>query len=394
MTFTGFNKRRICIVTGSRADYGLLKTLMQEIKSDASLNLQILATGMHLAPEFGKTIDCIKEDGFEINEAVESLLSGDSFAAVAKSVGLGLIGFADAFSRQHLDLVVVLGDRFEIFAAASAAMFLRLPLAHIHGGELTEGAIDESIRHAITKMSHLHFTSTEVYRQRVIQMGEDRERVFNVGAPGLDLAAAAKKISRLELIDALKFPFMNRNILMTYHPETLDVRAAVDSVSQVLEALSAFPEHGILITMPNADATGRAVGNVLQNFAAQHQDRVKLVPNLGVLYFSAIQEVDLVLGNSSSGVIEVPYFRKPTVNIGDRQKGRLRAPSVIDCPCESKAIIAAIHSASEISKFAPDDVFESPYGTAGASKKIKDIIGSFDFACLQRKPFKDLTDSK
>jgi UDP-hydrolysing UDP-N-acetyl-D-glucosamine 2-epimerase len=394
MASTEFNKRRICIVTGSRADYGLLKTLMHEIRNDAKLELQILATGMHLASEFGRTIDRIKEDGFEINEPVESLLSGDSYASVAKSVGMGIIGFADALSRLKPDLVVVLGDRFEIFAAASAAMFLRLPLAHIHGGEVTEGAMDESIRHAITKMSHVHFTSTEIYRQRVIQMGEDGERVFNVGAPGLDLATMTHRVSRTELMDALQFQFQDHNILVTYHPETLDIRDAETSVAEVLRALETFPEYGLLITMPNADASGRAVAKALQEFAAKHRHRAKLLPNLGELYFSAIQEVDFVLGNSSSGIIEVPFFKKPTVNIGDRQKGRLRADSVIDCLCETSAIIAAMQKAASINKTPPAGIFVSPYGSAGASRKIKDILGSLDLARIQRKPFQDLTVSK
>jgi UDP-hydrolysing UDP-N-acetyl-D-glucosamine 2-epimerase len=387
MSSSSSTKRKICVVTGSRADYGLLKPLIGLIRQNHLCELQIVVTGMHLAPEFGRTLQHILEDGFAIDAEVDSLLSSDSRVAVAKSVGIGTQGFADAFHRLSPDLIVILGDRYEIFAAATAAMMLQIPLAHIHGGEVTEGAIDESIRHAITKMSHLHFTAAEAYRLRVVQMGENPDLVFNVGAPGLDLAAGSVLKCRRELESALQFSFFDCNFLLTFHPETLSERAAEDDARQILAALDQFPEAAVIVTLPNADPTGRALGRKFQQYASKNENRVLLVPNLGPLYFDVIHAVDVVVGNSSSGLIEVPFFKKPTVNIGDRQKGRLRADSIIDCCCRAEKIVEAIRKALQVTKSNAEHLFESPYGLPGASQKIMKHLVSADLSLLKRKPF-------
>ena len=383
--------RHICVVSGSRADYGLLKTLMREIQTDSQLVLQTIVTGMHLAPEFGFTISNIRADGFQIDEEIDSLLAGDSANSIAKSVGLGMIGFADALKRLKPDILVVLGDRFEILAAASAAMLMRIPLAHIHGGEVTEGAVDESIRHAITKMSHMHFTSTEEYRQRVIQLGENPQLVWNVGAPGLDLAAHSPRLGREKLARKLNFNFREQNMLVTFHPETLSEQSATDSIREVLKALEYFVDFGLVFTMPNADAAGRQLANEIRGFVSRHAERAILVESLGEDYFSMIEAVDLVVGNSSSGLIEVPFFHRFTVNIGDRQKGRLKATSVLDCACRTELIQEKILEALNLNKQASATHFQSPYGIEGASKRIKNQLEKVDLKTLKTKPFHDLT---
>lgn len=382
--------RSICIGTGSRADYGILKPLIREIQGDQRLSLQLVATGMHLAPEFGNTINTIKADQIIVDREIDCLLSGDTLASMAKSVGVGVIGWVDALQSLKPDILVLLGDRFEILAAATASMLMRIPIAHIHGGEVTEGAVDESIRHAITKMSSLHFTAAEVYRQRVIQMGESPEMVWNVGAPGLDTAAQSSWIERSELEKALNFNFRNINALVTYHPETLSAQTPEEGIEELLSAISRFKEFGYIFTMPNADAAGRKIASALKEYVRANADNCLMVASLGEKYFSAIRHMDIIIGNSSSGLIEVPFFKKPTVNIGDRQKGRLRGPSVLDCACNRDEIAKTIQKALLVSENADDYTFLSPYGTAGASVKIKEYLASIDIAKVQTKPFYNL----
>lgn len=379
------------MVTGSRAEYGLLSTLMREIAADTRLTLQVVATGMHLSPEFGLTYRAIESDGFAIDAKIEMLLSSDTPVGITKSIGLGVLGFADAYARLAPDIVVLLGDRYEILAAAQAAMVARLPLAHIHGGEVTEGVLDESIRHAITKMAHLHFVAAEPFRRRVVQMGEDPARVFNVGAPGLDLLRDFTPWSRAEFARAIHFDLGARNFLVTYHPVTLDRTSPVQAMQELLNALDAFPDTKIIFTRPNADAGGRALCEMIDAYSAENTDRAVVVTSLGQQgYFSVINHADLVVGNSSSGIIEVPFFRKPTVNIGNRQRGRPRAASIIDCPETKADIVAAIHAALSPEFRKKLQSVDSPYGCGGASGAIRETLATVALDDLVRKSFYDL----
>lgn len=379
------NRRRICVVTGTRAEYGLLRWVMQDIRNDPELELQIVATGAHLSPEFGLTYKAIEEDGFSINDRIEMLLSSDTYVGMSKSTGLGMIGFSDAYTRLKPDLVVVLGDRFEILAAATVAMLQRVPLAHIAGGEVTEGAIDESIRHAVTKMASFHFTAAEPYRERVIRMGEEPSRVVNSGATGLDSLRRLPLISKTELEAALDFQFKEPMLLVTYHPATLGKLAPGDALQELLRALEGFPEGSVLFTLPNADPGGRLLAKMITAYAAERPRRVRVVTSLGQLnYLSAMSACDAVVGNSSSGIIEAPSLGKPTVNIGPRQQGRLRAASIVDCDEEEKAIAAALERAlsQEFRALAAQN--PSLYGDGDASAKIVACLKSADLTSPKR----------
>lgn len=339
-------RRRICVVTGSRAEYGLLYWLLKDIATDPELELQIIATGMHLSPEFGLTYRQIETDGFAIDAKVEMLLSADTPVAVTKSLGLGVIGFADSLDRLSPDIVVVLGDRFEILAAAQAAMLARIPLAHIHGGETSEGAYDEGIRHAITKMAHWHFVAAEPYRQRVVQLGEDPQRVFNVGAPGLDHLKRTPLLSRDELEKSMGMRLGQPLLLVTYHPVTLGERTPEASMEELLAALRDIDDACVVFTYPNADTGGRALRQAIDRFVGDHPLRMRGCASLGQLrYLSLMRQADAIVGNSSSGLTEAPALKKATVNIGDRQKGRLKASSVIDVPEIREEICAAVRRA-------------------------------------------------
>lgn len=338
--------RKICVVTGSRAEYGLLYWLMKEIQQDPQLELQLIVTGMHLSPEFGLTYSIIEQDGFIINEKVEMLLSSDTPVGIAKSIGLATIGFADALARLNPDILVLFGDRYEILAAAQAALVEKIPIAHIAGGDTTEGAFDEAIRHSITKMSHLHFVTNEIAAKRVRQMGENPEHIFNVGSPGIDQIKRLKLLSRERLEQELGFKFKEKNLLITFHPTTLDDRPAKVQFQELLQALDSFgSEMGLIFTKPNSDTEGRTLIHMIEDYVAVHEN-ARAYASLGQLrYLSTIAQVDAVVGNSSSGLYEVPSFKKPTVNIGDRQKGRLKASSVIDCEPIASDIVKAIYQA-------------------------------------------------
>lgn len=381
-------KRRICVVTGSRAEYGLLFWLMKEIQASPALELQVVATGMHLSPEFGLTFRNIEEDGFRIDEKVEILLSSDTPAGIAKSIGLGTIGFADAFARLKPDIVVLLGDRFEIFAAAQAALVARIPLAHLHGGETTEGAIDEAFRHAITKMAHLHFTATEEYRQRVIQLGEDPARVFNFGAAAIDGIRNRKLLSRPELEQTLGFSFGERNLLVTFHPVTLEADTAGQQFGELLAVLGDFPNTRLVFTMPNADTGGRVVRKMIEGYVTAHPGRAAAFDSLGQLrYFSVMCLVDAVVGNSSSGLIEAPSFHIGTVNIGDRQKGRIKAVSVIDCEPNRESIRNAFRRlySPEFQESLRQVV--NPYGDGPVSNRIMRVLAEYPLELILKKRF-------
>lgn len=382
--------KKICVVTGSRADFGLLRWLMAAIRTAPGMALQVVATGSHLSPEFGLTAQEIEQAGFAIDRRIEILLSSDTGAGVAKSTGLGLIGFADAFQDLRPDLVVLLGDRFEILAAATAALLMRLPVAHLHGGEKTEGAFDDAIRHAITKMSNLHFVATEEYRQRVIQLGENPGDVHVVGALGLDGLIKAKRLTRQELEASLGFELGARSMIVTFHPETLSPGIAERQVAELLAALDAFGDFRIVFTLPNADPEGRAITSLIESFVESHPN-ARAYPSLGQLrYQSLVATVDVVVGNSSSGIIEVPSLGRPTVNIGDRQKGRLRAASVIDCQPDRSEIRQAIDKALSADFQASLEAVSNPYGTGGASDAIARVIAQTDLAALKHKTFHDL----
>ena len=338
--------KRIGIMTGTRAEYGLLKSLMQEINKDNDLELYLIVSGMHLSPEFGMTYKEIEEDGFEINAKVEMLLSSDSPAGISKSIGLGVIGFADEFQRADLDMLILLGDRYEALSAAISAMVMRIPIAHLHGGELTEGAIDEGIRHSITKMSYLHFTSTEQYRNRVIQLGENPERVFYVGALGVENIKKINLMTKEELEKSIHFEIDENTVVVTYHPVTLENNTVEEQFLNLLEVLDRNPKIRMIFTKANADTNGRIVNELIDKYAAQNSERACAYMSLGQKrYLSALKYCRIVIGNSSSGIIEAPSFGKPIINIGDRQKGRICADSVINCGYTQQEIQQAMETA-------------------------------------------------
>ena len=338
--------KRIGIMTGTRAEYGLLKPLMQEINKDNDLELYLIVSGMHLSPEFGMTYQEIEEDGFEINAKVEILLSSDSPAGISKSIGLGVIGFADEFQRADLDMLILLGDRYEALSAAICAMVMRIPIAHLHGGELTEGAIDEGIRHSITKMSYLHFTSTEQYRNRVIQLGENPERVFYVGALGVENIKKINLMTKEELERAIHFEIDENTVVVTYHPVTLENNTVEEQFLNLLKVLDRNPKIRMIFTKANADTNGRIVNELIDKYAAQNSERACAFMSLGQKrYLSALKYCRIVIGNSSSGIIEAPSFGKPIINIGDRQKGRICADSVINCGYTQQEIQQAMETA-------------------------------------------------
>lgn len=381
--------RRICVVTGSRAEYGLLYWVMKAIAAHPRLELKVIATGMHLSPEFGLTYRQIEADGFHIDAKVEMLLSADTPSAVTKSVGLGMIGFADAYARLEPDVVVLLGDRFEILAAAQSAAFARIPIAHIHGGETSEGAVDEAIRHAVTKFATWHFVAAEVYRRRVIQLGEQPDRVFNVGAPGLDNLAHLPLLPRDELEKTLEMTLGEPLLLVTYHPATLGELSPGEAVERMLAALDRFPAATIVFTYPNADAGGREVLELLKAYETSHPGRVKGFTSLGQLrYLSLLVHADVVVGNSSSALIEAPAARTATVDIGPRQRGRLKAASVLEADEDVEAIAARISEALTPSFQASLARVASLYGAGGASQRIVDELTRLQPP--RAKPFFDI----
>lgn len=380
-------KRKICVVTGTRAEYGLLRWVMQGIQDEPDLALQIIATGMHLSPEFGLTYREIEKDGFRIDRKVEMLTSSDTPVGIAKSMGLGMIGFADALNELAPDLMVVLGDRFEIFSAVAAALVARIPVAHLHGGETTEGAFDESIRHAITKMSHLHFVAAEEYRQRVIQLGELPQHVHLVGGLGIDSIKRLKLMDRDELEAALGFRLGRRNLLITFHPVTLETATAADQLHELLAAVVDLKYTELIFTLPNADTDSRELIQLLEQFAARHS-HAHVFASLGQLrYLSCMALVDGVVGNSSSGLLEAPSFGIGTINIGDRQRGRLQAESVINCLPDREGIARALrHLYSEEFRAVLGSV-RNPYGDGGASPRIVATLRDIALDGLLKKPF-------
>ncbi len=381
--------RRIAVVTGTRADYGLLRWLMAEIDQRPGLQLQVVATGTHFSPEFGDTGLAIAGDGFTIAESIEIMNDDDSPLGVATSTGAATTGIAEALSRLSPDLVVLLGDRFEILAATQAAMLLGIPVAHIAGGEITEGAVDDSIRHAITKMARLHFTAAEEYRDRVIQLGEDPSTVFCVGATGLDNLARLELLATDELSSQIGFDVSRHPLAAcTYHPETLADQTPGEAIAPLFAALDALPELRVVFTKSNADAGGREINRLIDAFVEERAARMVAYASLGQLnYLSLLQLADVVLGNSSSGIVEAPSSGTPTVNIADRQKGRLRAPSVIDVPNDATAIVEGIRAALSPEKQTLAAARVSPFGGPGAAALIADVLEAVDLESLRTKQF-------
>jgi UDP-N-acetylglucosamine 2-epimerase (non-hydrolysing)/GDP/UDP-N,N'-diacetylbacillosamine 2-epimerase (hydrolysing) len=380
------NRQRICVVTGSRAEYGLLYWVLHELRASVDVELQIIATGMHLAPEYGLTVRQIEADGFAVTRRVEMLLSSDSPSGVAKSLGLGVIGMSDALSALVPDVVVVLGDRFEILAAAQACLIHKIPLAHIAGGDVTEGAIDESIRHAITKMAQVHFVTNEDAARRVRQMGEDPARVFVVGSPGLDHLHRLPLLNRAELEFALGAPLGTKNLLITFHPVTLEEREGLGELDALLSALeSTSADTCLWFTRPNADSGGRAISSRLDDFVARNPVRAQVYTSLGQLrYLSLMAQVDAVIGNSSSGLYEAPSFGVPTVNIGDRQRGRLAAASVLHCKAEQDTIAVSLQRALSMDCTG----VVNPYGDGHTAPRIVRVLRGLSRANTPlRKPF-------
>ena len=382
--------KKICIVTGSRAEYGLSYWIMKEIDRQPSLRLQVIATAAHLSPEFGNTVREIEQDGITVDKKVEMLLSADSPGAIAKSTGLGMIGLSDAYEDLRPDLIVLLGDRYEILAAAAAALFHKIPVAHVHGGEATEGAFDDAIRHAVTKLAHLHFTSTEAYRRRVIQMGEQPERVFNVGGLGVDAIKRRKLLGREELEESIGFALGRHNLLVTYHPVTLGQRSSADEFAALLEALDRLEDTRVIITKPNADTDGRVIGDMIDSYVAKHPERARAYVSLGQTRFlSTLRQCDAMVGNSSCGILEAPALGVGTINIGDRQKGRIGADSVIDCEPTVESIGTALDKLYSPAFQEKLGTVVSPYGEGGASAKIVETIARTDLSGIVKKSFFD-----
>ena len=370
--------KRVCIVTATRAEYGLLKPIILKLQAQNNLEVRVVATGMHLSPEFGMTCQEIEQDGIRLDRKIEILLSADTSSAISKSMGLAMISFADYFSERKPDLLIVLGDRYEILAVATTAMNARIPIAHLYGGDITEGAVDDVVRHAITKMSYFHFTATREHRRRVIQMGESPERVFWVGAMSVENACNVKKLSMHDLQEQIAF-YWNRDLekmaVVTFHPVTLEDDTAREQFQNILNALDYFEDLKVIFTKANADAGGRVINHIIDDYVNEHPQKSKAYTSLGQLrYLSAVSLADVVIGNSSSGLSEVPTFHVPTVNIGDRQRGRVCGKTVISCGVAEKEITDAIQKA--LSQTFRNEICneKNPYEKKGTSDAIVKIL--------------------
>lgn len=384
--------KKICIVTATRAEYGQLKPLMQKIYQSKDMELQLVVTGTHLSPEFGLTYQEIERDGFSINRKIEILLNSDSSTGITKSMGIALIGFADYFDNHRPDIVVILGDRYEMLMVASAAMIARIPIAHLHGGELTEGVIDEAIRHSITKMSQLHFTATEEYRRRVIQLGEQPEKVYNVGSLGTENIKKMKLLKKENLEDSIDFHFMSQTIIVTYHPVTLENFSSESQFTNLLSVLDKHKEISVIFTKANADTNGRIINQMIDQYVGENSARSVAFASLGQLrYLSALQFCKAVVGNSSSGITEAPSFGIPTVNIGDRQRGRICAESIINCGNSTQEIDEALVQALTPDFQEKAKKAKNPYEGIDTSDKIVNIINkSLQQGIEIKKHFYDL----
>jgi len=385
------SRRKICVVTGTRAEYGLLTPLLHEIENDKELELQIIVTGMHLSPEFGLTYKIIEEE-FMISKKIEILLSSDSSIGIAKSMGLAQISFAEAYADLEPDIIVVLGDRYEIFSAVATAMISRIAIAHMSGGELTLGAIDDAIRHSITKMSHLHFVATEEYRQRVIQLGENPEYVYNFGEAGLDNIVNLSLLSKEKFEESIAFKLMKKSLLITYHPTTLDkIEKSVKDFENILKVLDFLEDTTLIFTKANSDEGGRKINSIIEEYVSLHKEKSIVFSSLGQLrYLSALQYVNAVVGNTSSGIVEAPSFKIGTINIGDRQKGRLQAPSVINCRPLEEELTKAFKKLYDADFKKTLQNITNPYGQGNSSKRTKEILKNISLKNIIKKEFRDI----
>ncbi len=381
--------RKICVVTGSRAEYGILRNLMAAIKADPEVQLQVIATNQHLSKLQGETYKEIERDGFTIDYKVYMAddEAPDNANTTAKSISRGVSGFADAFDALHPDLLLILGDRYEMLAVASTALIYKIPIAHLHGGEITEGAFDDAIRHAISKMSHLHFTSTEAYRNRVIQLGEQPERVFNVGALGVENVMKNDFMSKEEIESSLNFQLTDKCLLCTYHPVTLSNMSSEVQVLNLLKALDYYKDYHIIFTYSNSDTNSQIIIKRIQEYVDRNKGRCMFIPSLGQRrYFSALKYMTAVLGNSSSGIIEVPSFGIPTLDIGDRQKGRIAADCVIHCGYSIEEIKEGLEKVVNY----PSKAIDNHYYKEGTCEAIFNIIKNYPLENLVQKSFYDL----
>lgn len=380
--------KKICVVTGTRAEYGLLFPLIEKIHNSDEIQLQLLVTGTHLSPEFGNTYQMIENDGFIIDEKIEILLSSDSKIGISKAMGLAIISFSEALERLKPDMVVVLGDRYEIFMVSAACSVANIPIAHIHGGETTEGAFDEAFRHSITKMSWLHFTSTEVYRRRVIQLGEQPDRVYNVGAIGIETIKRLKMMTKSELEESLGYKFNKQIFLVTFHPVTLENDSSEVQFKELLKSLDKLSEATIIFTKANSDTDGRIINQLIDEYVKANPSKAVAYDSMGqVRYLSTMKIATAVIGNSSSGIIEAPYFKVPTINIGDRQKGRIQAESVFNCLAEEHAIDKML------ARVSTEEIKEnfSVHGDGFVSEKIlREINKALDKGIDLKKTFYDI----
>lgn len=382
-------KRKICVFTSTRAEYGLLRWIMNDIQLSDDLDLQLLVSGTHLSPEFGMTVEEIEDDGFDVDHRVEMLLDSDTPSAVTKSMGLAMVGFADVFRDLEPDIVVILGDRLEALVAAMAATVAQIPIAHLHGGEVTEGAIDEAFRHSITKMAHIHFVAAEPYRNRVLQLGEEVNRVFVVGGLGLDNLERLELMDRSELADSLGFDFGERNLLITFHPVTIEPLESSVQFGELLAVLERLDDTGLIFTLPNADVGSRALAAMVEDFTNERANAAAFNSLGQARYLACLREVDGIVGNSSSGLLEAPSLGTGTVDIGSRQQGRLRAPSVISCHPDRDQIAAAITRLHSKEFRAVVKKRESPYGRAGASAKVVQTLSTIALDSILKKHFVD-----
>ena len=384
--------RKICFITGTRAEYGLLSRLMKMVQDDKDTLLQIVATNMHLSPKFGNTYLEIENDGFAIDYKVPIIDEDapDTATTTVLSLSKALAGFAKAYETLRPDLIVILGDRYEMLAAASAALIFKIPVAHLHGGEITEGAYDDAIRHAITKMSHLHFTSTDEYRKRVIQMGEQPDRVFNVGSLGVENVKNLPLMGKEEIEKEIGFVINKNTILVTYHPVTLGVRTVKEDVENFMAALEERKDLRIIFTMPNSDTGAQIIADAISDFVARNSDRAVAYKSLGIKrYLSVMKYVGAVVGNSSSGLIEVPSFGIPTLNIGDRQKGRVAAQSVYNCTPDKESVLKGLDYilSDEFRKLAYS--VRNPYEKENTAEEIFKVIRNYPLEQLEQKSFYD-----
>ena len=381
---------KISVITGTRAEYGLLKNVMREIKKSKRFKLQTIVTGMHLSKEFGNTYKDIEKDGFKISAKINIHLKGDQPRDISLSVSNGFKAFSKIFAKLKPDLILLLGDRFELVPAAYTATIHRIPICHLHGGEETFGLIDDPTRHILTKMSHFHFVANKVYKKRVIQMGEHPSKVFNVGGLGVDSIKLEKKIKKSDLEKELKIKFLKKNILVTFHPITLDNNSTEYQFSEILKSLSKIKNTNIIFTYPNADTFGRIIIKMIKKFCRLKKNSYNFKSLGQKRYYSLLKHVDLVLGNSSSGLLEVPSFKIPTVNIGDRQTNRLKAKSVLDCEPNEKEITKSIKKAySKIFRKKIKNI-KNHYGNGGASSKIIKILNKLKFDDILKKKFYDI----